>query len=89
MPLPLASLDWIAFAWFVVWWVGYVNFAAWRAQRVPSLLSQMGRFRREWMLAVTTREVRIGDVSILGPVNTNDHGCEILRGWKSPKRSTA
>ena len=26
---------------------------------------------------------------ILGRVNTNDHVCEIRRGWKSPKRSTA
>jgi hypothetical protein len=25
----------------------------------------------------------------LGRVNTNDHACEILRRWKSPKRSTA
>jgi hypothetical protein len=25
----------------------------------------------------------------LGRVNTNHETCEILRGWKSPKRSTA
>ena len=65
MRLPLSTLDWIALGWFIAWWVAYVSFAGWHARKVPSLLSQMGTFRRAWMEAVATREVRIGDVSIL------------------------
>jgi uncharacterized membrane protein len=65
MRLPLSTLDWIALAWFLTWWVAYVMFAVRHARRVPSLLSQMGTFRRAWMQAVAAREVRIGDVSIL------------------------
>ncbi len=65
MRLPLSTLDWIAIGWFLFWWVAYVLFAARHARKVPSLLSQMSILRRAWMQAVATREVRIGDVSIL------------------------
>lgn len=65
MLLPLSVLDWIAVVWFLGWWVGYVLFASRLGKRVPSLVSQMGRFRRAWMTGITQREVRIGDVSIL------------------------
>lgn len=63
--LPLSALDWVAFGWFFLWWMGYVCFAGWRGRTMPSLVSQMGRFRRQWMQAVAVRDVRIGDVNIL------------------------
>ena len=65
MRFPLSSLDWIALAWFLVWWIGYVLFAQWYARRYPSLVGLMTEQRRKWMSAVMDRENRIGDVSIL------------------------
>jgi uncharacterized membrane protein len=65
MRLPLGLLDWTALGWFLSWWIAYVIFADRHARKAPSLVSRMGIFRRSWMEAVATREVRIGDVSIL------------------------
>jgi nucleotide-binding universal stress UspA family protein len=40
--------------------------------------------------SVANRVLHLARIPVLlGRVNTNDHVCEILRGWKSPKRSTA
>jgi uncharacterized membrane protein len=61
----LNPLDWLALAWFFALWIAYSRFAEWKGARVPSLLSQMGRFRHDWMSTLAEREVRIGDVSIL------------------------
>lgn len=61
----LSPLDWAAAAWFFLVWIGYTRFADWNGARVPSLVSQMSRYRRDWMDALVVREVRIGDVSIL------------------------
>lgn len=65
MPLPLSPLDWIAVAWFFVWWVGYVVFADHHRKRHPSLLSLMTALRSQWMRGSVQREVRIGDVNII------------------------
>jgi len=65
MPLPLKTMDWLALAWFFIWWIGYVRFARWYARRAPSLVSRMTRLRQHWMTEVVTREVRIGDINIL------------------------
>jgi uncharacterized membrane protein len=65
MPLPLKIMDWLALAWFFVFWIGYVRFARWYARRVPSLVMRMTTLRRHWMTEVVTREVRIGDINIL------------------------
>lgn len=65
MPLPLTPLDWIATAWFIVWWAGYVIFADAHRKHRPSLLSQMTALRASWMRGAVEREVRIGDVNII------------------------
>ena len=65
LTLPLGWSDWVAFAWFFVWWMGYISFASWRARQVPGLVTRLGHYRRGWMEQVAAREVRIGDVSII------------------------
>jgi uncharacterized membrane protein len=65
MQLPLATADWIAVAWFLAWWVGYVWFAERLGRSRPSLVGRMGVYRRAWMARIADREQRIADVSIL------------------------
>ncbi len=65
MQLPLATTDWIAVAWFLAWWVGYVWFAERLGRTRPSLVGRMGIYRRVWMARIADREQRIADVSIL------------------------
>ena len=58
-------LDLAALAWFLAWWIGYINYADRRAYRTVSLSSRMGVWRREWMLQMVRRENRMADVQIL------------------------
>lgn len=57
----LPWLDWVALASFFVSWVGYATFARKRAQTHSSILAATNRIRRQWMLQVTHREVRVID----------------------------
>jgi uncharacterized membrane protein len=63
--LPLATADWIAVAWFLAWWVGYVWFAERLGRARPTLVGRMGVYRRVWMARIGDRDQRIADVSIL------------------------
>jgi len=65
MPLPLTLPDWLALAWFLVWWTGYVFFADFHRRGRPSLVGTMTALRETWMREVVLREVRIGDVNII------------------------
>ena len=61
----LPWLDWAALLLFFAGWGGYVWFARRLADQRPSLLASTNRIRRDWMLQVTHREVRVVDGLVL------------------------
>ena len=61
----LPWLDWAALLLFFAGWGGYVWFARRLADQRPSLLASTNRIRRDWMLQVTHREVRVVDGVVL------------------------
>jgi len=64
LPAVLALLpwiDWVAVLGFFAAWVGYAMFAKRRATTHASILAATNRIRRQWMLQVTHREVRVID----------------------------
>lgn len=64
LPAVLALLpwiDWVAVLGFFSAWVGYAMFAKRRAATHASILAATNRIRRQWMLQVTHREVRVID----------------------------
>jgi uncharacterized membrane protein len=63
--LGLTWLDLAALVWFFAWWVGYSRFAEWHGRRVPSLLSAMAQYRRDWWVRMIERELRMIDTSII------------------------
>ena len=58
-------LDVVALAVFVGAWIGYAAFAERHSRTVPSLHTQMDRYRREWMLRMIERDNRMTDVNIM------------------------
>jgi len=67
--LPWA--DWVALVLFFVGWVGYAVFAKRRSTLQPSLLETTNRFRRQWMLQSTYREVRVIDGVVIQNLSTS------------------
>ena len=67
----LPWFDWVALLAFFSGWVGYAWFARQRANQRPSLLASTNRVRREWMLQVTHREVRVIDGVVLQNLSTS------------------
>jgi uncharacterized membrane protein len=61
----LPWLDWAALLLFFAGWGGYVWFSRHLANQRPSLLASTNRIRRDWMLQVTHREVRVVDGVLL------------------------
>ena len=61
----LPWVDWAALLVFFAGWGGYVWFARHLTGQRPSLLASTNRFRRDWMLQVTHREVRVVDGVLL------------------------
>lgn len=57
--------DWAALALFIIGWVGYANFASWRAKVERTLLSSTNHYRRLWMMQVTYRDQRIVDAAVV------------------------
>ena len=63
--------DWLALAGFFLGWVGYAGFArAWGLRR-PSLIATVNRYRHDWMLQATAREVRMVDSVITQSLSTS------------------
>lgn len=58
-------LDLFALAFFILAWIAYVYFAAFRGRTRDSLHSRMDRFRREWMLRMIERDNRMVDVNVM------------------------
>ena len=67
----LPWLDWAALLLFFAGWGGYVWFARHLADQRPSLLASTNRIRRDWMLQVTHREVRVVDGVLLQNMSTS------------------
>lgn len=67
----LPWVDWAALLLFFAGWGGYVWFARRLANRRASLLASTNRIRRDWMLQVTHREVRVVDGVLLQNMSTS------------------
>jgi len=63
--LRIEVVDVVSLLWFFVWWIGYARFSEQRSHKVPSLLSTMGQYRRDWWIRILERELRIVDTSIM------------------------
>jgi uncharacterized membrane protein len=69
--LGFTWLDLIALVWFFVWWLGYARFAEWHGKRVPSLLSAMQKYRRDWWVRTLERELRMIDTAIIANLSNS------------------
>ena len=67
--LPL--IDWLALVAFCVGWAGYAVFTKRRAHTHASVLHTTNRFRRQWMLQTTYREVRVIDGVVIQNMATS------------------
>lgn len=67
--LPLA--DWLALALFFVSWIGYALVAKRWAVSKGSLLAATNGIRRQWMMQVTYREVRVIDGVVVQNLSTS------------------
>ncbi len=63
--LNLTWTDVTAVVFFGASWIGYVYFAGWQGQRMPSLHTSMDRFRREWIVQMIGRDNRMVDVNVM------------------------
>jgi uncharacterized membrane protein len=63
--------DWLALAGYYVMWIGYDQFAERWSVNHPSLLRQVNHYRREWMLRLTQRDVRIQDVALMANLSSS------------------
>ena len=62
----LATIDNVALVVFIAAWAFYPRLVARGAMRRGGLNMAMDRFRRDWMLQMAERDVRIVDASIMG-----------------------
>ena len=60
--LPL--LDWAALGLYFLTWVAYAHFSKHHAEGQGSLLAITNRVRRQWMLQLTYREMRVLDGAV-------------------------
>lgn len=67
---PLTWLDTLAFLVFMTVWVGYTQFARFKARRAQTLSSLVRLYRNRWMQEMLRRENRIGDASLIGNVKS-------------------
>lgn len=57
--------------WFFLCWMGYSAFARRQAKRRDCLASVLHGYRVKWMLAMLTRENRIGDAALIASLERN------------------
>lgn len=72
--LPDASSTWLnllAFAWFLLCWVGYTHYARHKARDTACLASVLHLYRQDWMSRLLLREQRIADASVIGNLERN------------------
>lgn len=63
--------DWLALFGYFAMWIGYDRFAERWALSHPSLLLRVNHYRREWMLRVMQRDVRIQDVALMANLSSS------------------
>lgn len=63
--------DWAALGSFFAGWMGYAWFARRLSHRRPSILASTNRIRRQWMLQITYREVRVVDGVVIQNLSTS------------------
>jgi len=61
----LTALDVAAVGWFLTLWIGYTQFATWRARSSPGLHGTMDALRRTWAENMIGRDNRMVDVNIV------------------------
>jgi uncharacterized membrane protein len=64
-------LDYFAFAFFSIAWVWYTMFARSGRRRQRTISAAMNTFRRQWLLEMSRREVRLVDVNALASLAHN------------------
>jgi len=69
--LGFSWLDLVATLWFFAWWAGYSIFAVRHGKHVPSLLSAMTKYRRDWWTRMIERELRMIDTSIISNLSNS------------------
>ncbi|MGE5538696.1 MAG: DUF599 domain-containing protein [Gemmatimonas sp.] len=65
------TLDVLAFGFFGVAWIGYTVFARSGRRRQRTISAAMNRFRRQWLLEMSRREIRLVDVNALASLAHN------------------
>lgn len=63
--------DWVALGIFFGGWVGYAWFASRLSHTRPSILASTNRVRRQWMMQITYREVRVVDGAVIQNLSTS------------------
>lgn len=64
-------LDGAAMVWFFTLWLGYAQFAKYRAKRTDCLASVLHSLRIDWMQQLLKREIRVGDAALLSNLERN------------------
>jgi uncharacterized membrane protein len=58
-------LNFVALCWFLLCFKGYMRYAEIKSRTTPCLASMMHMYRREWMLGLLDRDVRMADTSTI------------------------
>lgn len=70
-PMPdFSSLDYVAFVWFAVCWLGYTGLADHSRLSKSGVSAAMNAYRLQWMNEMLRRDVRIVDSTILSNLMT-------------------
>ncbi|RLT98594.1 MAG: DUF599 family protein [Ketobacter sp.] len=67
----LSYADFLAFLWFLLCWVGYAQYAQWKALTKKCLASVLHQQRCRWMLEMLGRENRVMDASLIANLERN------------------
>ncbi len=67
----LSWADWVAFGWFVAWWIGYGLYADVRKSAQRGLVGLGHVYRLAWAREMLRRENRITDASLIGNLMTS------------------
>lgn len=62
----IPMIEWVAFCWFVMCWMGYAYFADYMGKHRGTLLAVISEYRLNWMRQMLKRENRMVDASLIG-----------------------
>jgi len=69
--MPISFIDILALSVFFVSWSGYTLFARRKAKTTDCIARSMHQHRIHWMYEVITRELRVGEASLLANLERN------------------